>query len=75
VADAFRDHDRTTVPAWVSNTVRTLRVVYVLVSAGIRGYADGAWGMPRFGPHQALLQTRLARTLAVFDRQVGTPDA
>jgi uncharacterized protein DUF2785 len=71
IADALRSYDRATIPPWVSNTVRTLRALYVLADRGIRQYEDGVWSQPDTLPHRAVLKDRLAHTLAVFEPQTG----
>ncbi|GAA2268597.1 DUF2785 domain-containing protein [Kitasatospora cystarginea] len=63
VAAAFRTGEPGPVPAWASNTMRTLRMLYVLVDRGLRAPAPD--GPPRTATHREAVLGALADTLAV----------
>ncbi|WP_018351392.1 DUF2785 domain-containing protein [Longispora albida] len=50
-------------PAWVSNTIRTLRVVYLLCDRGIRPQPRGE--EVELIPHAALVKDKIAEVLAI----------
>lgn len=52
-----------TLPAFVGNTTRTLRVVYLLADRGVRPRWDG--GSPQLPRHRDILRERLAAVLAI----------
>ncbi|MFJ9815286.1 DUF2785 domain-containing protein [Streptomyces sp. NPDC101151] len=63
IADAFRAGEPGPVPAWASNTMRTLRMLYVLADRGLSGRSTDE---PRRSPtHRGALLEELARTLAI----------
>ncbi|MFF4839892.1 DUF2785 domain-containing protein [Streptomyces collinus] len=63
VAAAFRTGEPGPVPAWASNTMRTLRMLYVLADRGVsRRNKDEP---PRPLTHRAAVLEELARTLAI----------
>ena len=63
VAAAFAAGEPGPVPAFASNTMRTLRVVYLLADRGVR--LDWSSGDPRLPRHREALRQRLADTLAL----------
>ncbi|GAB3407364.1 DUF2785 domain-containing protein [Flindersiella endophytica] len=71
IATALRSRDRTTIPPWVSNTVRTLRALYVLADRGVRQHDGEGWAEPRPLPHATAVKERLAHTLAGFEPHTG----
>jgi hypothetical protein len=71
VAAALRSYDPITIPPWVSNTVRTLRALYVLADRGVRQHDGEGRTPPQPLPHATAVKDRLAHTLAVFEPQTG----
>jgi hypothetical protein len=63
IAAAFAAGEPGPVPAFASNTMRTLRVVYLLADRGIR--LDWDSGDPQMPRHREVLRQRLADTLAL----------
>ncbi|MEU6070283.1 MULTISPECIES: DUF2785 domain-containing protein [Streptomyces] len=69
VAEAFRTGEPGPVPAWASNTMRTLRMLYVLAHRGVGGRnTDEA---PRMLTHRETVIEALARTLAIVAPCMG----
>ncbi|MCZ0986511.1 hypothetical protein O1M54_14170 [Streptomyces diastatochromogenes] len=63
VAAAFRTGEPGPVPAWASNAMRTLRMLYVLADRGLsRRNTDEP---PRSLTHREAVLEELARTLAI----------
>jgi len=58
----------TPVPAWLSNTMRTLRVLYILVDRGVRPEAGTG---PVNVAHREPLRERIAEVLALVIRQLA----
>lgn len=63
IADAFRTGEPGPVPAWASNTMRTLRMVYLLADRGF--HVRGVEGLPRTVTHREPVLGALAKTLAI----------
>ncbi|MFE0512986.1 DUF2785 domain-containing protein [Streptomyces sp. NPDC058964] len=69
VSEAFRTGAPGPVPAWASNTMRTLRMLYVLTDRGVgRRNTDEA---PRTPTHREPVLGALARTLAIVAPYTG----
>jgi hypothetical protein len=71
IADALRSYERITIPPWVSNTVRTLRALYVLADRGVRRHDGEGWTEASPLPHATAVKGQLAHTLAVFEPHTG----
>ncbi|MFF4833223.1 DUF2785 domain-containing protein [Streptomyces sp. NPDC001315] len=69
VAEAFRTGEPGPVPAWVSNTVRTLRMLYVLADRGVR--TRNTDEPPRPVTHREQVLEALADTLAIVAPYTG----
>jgi uncharacterized protein DUF2785 len=63
IAAAFAAGEPGPVPAFASNTMRTLRVVYLLADRGVRPQWNS--GDPQLPPHREILRQRLAGVLAL----------
>lgn len=68
VAAAFRTGKPGPVPAWASNTMRTLRMLYVLADRGVR---ESAASPPRGLTHRDAVLEALAATLAIVAPATG----
>lgn len=68
IAAAFRTGEPGPVPAWASNTMRTLRMLYVLAD---RGFRSPAAGTPRALTHRAVVLGSIAETLAIVAPYAG----
>ncbi|MDF6044597.1 DUF2785 domain-containing protein [Streptomyces sp. JH14] len=68
VAAAFRTGEPGPVPAWASNTMRTLRMLYILADRGFRGPGAEALRTPT---HRAVVLDSLAETLAIVAPYAG----
>lgn len=68
VVAAFRTGEPGPVPAWASNTMRTLRMLYVLAHRGVR---DGAEGPARGLTHREAVLEALGATLAIVAPGTG----
>ncbi len=58
------------VPAWASNTMRTLRMTYLLVDRGLRLDRSGA-APPLFPPHRGAVLDELADVLRMITADLG----
>jgi hypothetical protein len=68
IAAAFRTGEPGPVPAWASNTMRTLRMLYILAD---RGFRSPAAGTPRRLTHRAGVLDSIAGTLAIVAPYAG----
>ncbi|MEU1486316.1 DUF2785 domain-containing protein [Streptomyces sp. NPDC005752] len=68
IAEAFRTGEPGPVPAWASNTMRTLRMLYVLADRGFRAPAAGT---PRVLTHRAGVLDSIAETLTIVAPYAG----
>jgi hypothetical protein len=69
IADAFRTGKPGPVPAWVSNTMRTLRMLYVLADRGLSRRNTDEPARPL--THREAVLDALARTLAIVAPYTG----
>ncbi|MER5757160.1 DUF2785 domain-containing protein [Streptomyces sp. NPDC002088] len=69
IAETFRAGEPGPVPAWVSNTVRTLRMLYVLVDRGVR--TRNTDEPPRPVTHRVQVLEALADTLTIVAPYMG----
>ncbi|WP_369029322.1 DUF2785 domain-containing protein [Streptomyces adonidis] len=71
VSAAFRTGEPGPVPPWASNTMRTLRMLYLLTDRGL--LAPGGDGPPSTVPHREAVLDALAATLAIVTPYLPSP--